>query len=312
MFQNSSLPCAKPYCHKARRPRHVPVRALRTAALAALGLALVASHDAVAASLSPDLVPEVISIPAGAFITGSNRAEREAAYKLDEKAYGHSVTRKQRWYDFEDKRSTISLPAYEISKTLITNAQYQAFTRATGHAVPRVKPRVWASYKLIHPYERALRHAWSKGTYPEGRAQHPVVMVSHDDVQAYAAWLSKQTGRTWRLPTEKEWEKAARGTDGRLFPWGNSYKPDLLNSHDKGPFDTVEVGRFPKGASPFGLLDAAGQVFEWTSTPSGKERFRVKGGSWDDSGCGVCRPAARHARPKFLKHILVGFRLVRE
>ena len=268
--------------------------------------------SAAAGKLAPELVPEVVTIPAGKFITGSDQAEREEAYRLDEKAYGHPVTRKQRWYDFEDKRQTMSLPAFTISKSLITNAQYLAFTQATGHRIPRVKPRVWASYKLIHPYERALRHAWSKGTYPEGRADHPVVMVSYDDVQAYAAWLSTQTGHKWRLPTEKEWEKAARGTDGRYFPWGNTYDASLLNSHDKGPFDTVKVGKFPKGASPFGLLDAAGQVFEWTSTPTGKDRFRVKGGSWDDSGCGVCRPAARHGRPKAIKHILVGFRLVRE
>ncbi len=284
-------------------PRSIP---------AAMIFVMCSLQGAAAAALAPEHVPQVVTIPAGEFIMGSDQAERETAYKLDEKAYGHSVTRKNRWYDFEEKRQTLSLPAFDISKTPITNAQYRAFTKATGHRVPKVKPRVWASYKLIHPYERALRHAWSKGTYPKGRANHPVVMVSHDDVKAYAAWLSKQTGRTWRLPNEKEWEKAARGTDGRIFPWGNTYKPEQLNSHDKGPFDTVEVGRFPAGASPFGLLDAAGQVFEWTSTPSGKGRFRVKGGSWDDSGCGVCRPAARHGRPKAIKHILVGFRLVRE
>ena len=72
------------------------------------------------------------------------------------------------------------------------------------------------------------------------------------------------------------------------------------------------MGRFAAGASPFGLYDAAGQVFEWTATPAGTGRFMVKGGSWDDKGCGICRPAARHSRPAGLKHILIGFRLVRE
>jgi formylglycine-generating enzyme required for sulfatase activity len=72
------------------------------------------------------------------------------------------------------------------------------------------------------------------------------------------------------------------------------------------------VGRFAAGASPYGVLDAAGQVFEWTATADGAERFVVKGGSWDDKGCGVCRPAARHSRPQSLKHILIGFRVVRE
>jgi len=139
------------------------------------------------------------------------------------------------------------------------------------------------------------------------------VLVNHADASAYAAWLSKETGKRWRLPTEAEWKKAVRGTDGRRFPWGETYDPSRLNSHDRGPFDTLPVHAFPNGASPFGLLDSAGQVFEWTATVSpGKGRYIVKGGSWDDKGCGICRPAARHSRPEALKHILVGFSLVRE
>ncbi len=74
----------------------------------------------------------------------------------------------------------------------------------------------------------------------------------------------------------------------------------------------MPVGSYPAGKSPFGILDAAGQVFEWTATGASGARFIVKGGSWDDKGYGVCRPAARHARPAAIKHILIGFRLVRE
>ncbi|MCH7863971.1 MAG: SUMF1/EgtB/PvdO family nonheme iron enzyme, partial [Proteobacteria bacterium] len=244
--------------------------------------------------------PKTVEIPAGPFFAGSDGVEREAAYRLDEAAYGHSRTREWGWYDDERNRRKIEIGAYRITQTLITNAQYGAFVTAAGHGAPDVSPETWASYKLIHPYTRTRRHAWKKNAPPRGRLNHPVVMVSQEDVRAYAAWLSQRTGNTWRLPNELEWEKAARGTDGRWFPWGDSYDPQRLNSHDLGPFDTMPVGGFPSGASPFGLLDPAGQVFEWTSTPAGKGRFLVKGGSWDDKGCGVCRPAARHSRPKDL------------
>lgn len=103
----------------------------------------------------------------------------------------------------------------------------------------------------------------------------------------------------WHLPSELEWEKAARGDE---------FDATELNSQNAGPFLTMVVGSFPAGASPYGPLDAAGQIFEWTATGAG--RYLVKGGSWDDKGCGICRPAGRHSRPQYIKHILIGFRLV--
>jgi len=183
--------------------------------------------------------------------------------------------------------------------------------RLTKHASGSIRePRAWRA--VIHPYAATRRFAWVKGKPPRGREDHPVVLVSQADALAYAAWLTHTTGRLRRLPGETEWEKAVRGTGGRYFPWGNEFDPNRLNSHDAGAFDTTPVGSYPAGASPFGLLDAAGQMFEWTATSAGAGRAIVKGGSWDDKGCGVCRPAARHARPVALKHILIGFRLVRE
>ncbi len=276
-----------------------------------IGAFVIASFPASGDSRAP--IPELITVTAGTFIRGSDRAEREAAYRLDEAAYGHSVTRKNRWYESEFKRSLVNTKAYEITRTLITNAQYTAFVAATGHRAPDVDETTWRSYGLIHPFSRTRRHAWVDGKPPAGRENHPAVLVSYGDAKAYARWLSGQTGGLWRLATETEWEKAARGIHGWRFPWGEEYDPNLLNSHDLGPFDTVTVHKFQNGKSPFGLLDPAGQVFEWTSTTaSGTQRFIVKGGSWDDSGCGICRPAARHSRPAYLKHILIGFRLVRE
>lgn len=257
-------------------------------------------------------IPDVVRVPAGQAVIGSDRAERELAYRLDEAAYGHSVTRQRRWYESEPARQTISHGAFDIMRNLVSQADYRKFIEATGHHAPDVSPSVWAGYGLIHPFKRTGPYRWHNDQPVAGRENHPVVLVAHRDAQAYAAWLSRVTGQRWRLPTEREWEIAARGRDGRAFPWGDEFAPDRLNSHDQGPFATVPVGSFRSGASPFGMLDAAGQVFEWTATQAGKNRFIVKGGSWDDSGCGICRPAARHSRPSELKHILIGFRLVRQ
>ena len=259
----------------------------------------------------PVPVPAVVSVPAGPFIQGSTPAEREVAYLLDAAAYGHSVTRQNRWYEDETRR-VAATGAFDISQTPITNRQYAAFVRVTGHPAPDVDRATWAGYGLIHPWPRTRKFAWRAGRLPEGRGDHPVVLVSYADAVVFAAWLSRETGQRWRLPTEAEWEKAARGTEGRRFPWGDAFDPARLNSHDRGPFETMPVGQFPDGASPFGVLDAAGQVFEWTATDAGPGRHIVKGGSWDDKGCGVCRPAARHSRADGIKHILIGFRLVRE
>ena len=283
---------------------------------AALGFGLILALGACAGDGRVDeagpLAPEVVAVPAGEFIQGSDGDEREAAYSLDEAAYGHSVTREQRWYAGEVPRAQASTAAFDIMTTPVSNADYAVFVAATGHRSPKIDAETWAAYGLVHRYERTRRHAWRGTRFPGGRAAHPVVLVSHDDARAYAAWLSRETGARWRLPSEEEWEKAARGADGRRFPWGEGFDEGRLNSADAGPFDTVPVGEFRDGASPYGMLDAAGQVYEWTATAADDGRFVVKGGSWDDAGCGVCRPAARHARPGDLRHILIGFRLVRE
>lgn len=285
---------------------------LRIAVLCAGLLSALLASAPGAAQTACTTPPAVAAIPAGPFITGSDRAEREYAYRLDTAAYRHSATREQEWYENEPPRGTAETGAYAITVTPITNCQYAVFIAATGHPVPAVDRATWQSYGLIHPYASTRRFAWNKGKPPRGRANHPAVLVSQADALAYAAWLSHNTGQSWRLPSENEWEKAARGSDGRYFPWGNRYAARRLNSHDAGPFDTVPVGRYPGSASPYGLLDAAGQVFEWTATPAGNGQAIVKGGSWDDLGCGVCRPAARHGRPVDIKHILIGFRLVRD
>ncbi|RED48661.1 formylglycine-generating enzyme family protein [Aestuariispira insulae] len=275
-------------------------------------LALLITAEMAAGGQAMAAEPEAKVIPAGSFMRGSGRAQREAAYHMDEVAYGHSRTRAQQWYENEFPYGPEETGGYVILRHLVTNREYQAFVMDTGHPSPDVTSDTWQGYGLIHPFSRTRRHAWQGQQYPQGRADHPVVLVSVADAEAYAQWLSEKTGQPWRLPVEAEWERAARGDDGRWFPWGNEFDAVRLNSHDRGPFDTLPVGHFVEGQSPFGVMDMAGQVFEWTATAAGPGRRIVKGGSWDDKGCGICRAAARHSRPEDLKHILVGFRLVRD
>jgi iron(II)-dependent oxidoreductase len=132
----------------------------------------------------------------------------------------------------------VDLPAFKMDKYLVTNAQYALFVAATGYRAPL---------------------DWKDGKIPKGRKLHPVTMVTWSDARAYAKWAGK------RLPTEEEWEKAARGTDGRRWPWGNKMDPTKLNTYYTVG-TTTPVTKYPQGASPYGLLDMAGNVNEWTST----------------------------------------------
>ena len=245
---------------------------------------------------------QMVSVPPGEFWMGSTAEEREYGYRLDETLHGSTVARRQQWFEVETRRR-LDVPGYRIDRDLVTNADYARFVAATGHRVPFVDETTWRGYRLVHGYPTVLKFLWHSQHPPAGRETHPVVLVSHADAAAYCSW------RGARLPSEAEWEKAARGTDGRYFPWGDVFDAQLLNSEDAGPFDTVPVGGYPDGQSPYGVLDMAGQVFEWTDTLFREEppRYLVKGGSWDDFP-GVTRAAARHGRPPQLKHILVGFR----
>ena len=255
-------------------------------------------------------IPDIVEIPAGWFFQGSDGIERQYAYQIDEQVYGHDVSRRNRWYDVEVDKWRIYLPDYFIMKTAVTNDQYAAFIGDTGRDAPDISEEDWESLGLIYGYDATRPFAWKNGEPPRGKGNHPVVLVSWRDEHDYARWLSEKTGKKWRLPEEIYWEKAVRGPDGIFYPWGNIYDPLQLNSADRGPFDTVPVGQFEPG--PYGLYDGAGQVFEWTATSSQAGYRIVKGGSWDDRGCGVCRPAARHGRPEHMQHILIGFRLMYE
>lgn len=251
---------------------------------------------------------EMILIPAGKFIMGSTPPEREYGYKLDKHLHNSSITRQNKLFEIEH-RQEVTLATYWIDKYLVTNEDYQEFVNATGRPTPFVTQSTWSDYGVTQKYAATKRFLWREGRYPPGRSAHPVVLVSHADSSAYCSWRGRREGRKLSLPTEAEWEKASRGENGRFFPWGNEFDPDRLNSYDGGPFDSVPVGRYPSGATPYGGLDMAGMVNEWTTTRAewDEKLYVVKGGSWLDLP-GITRSAARRGHPAELKHILIGFR----
>jgi len=160
------------------------------------------------------------------------------------------------------------------------------------------------------------------------KLDHPVVFVSWDDVVAYAAWLTRRTGQTWRLPTEAEWEKAARwdastGTT-RLYPWGDKFEAARCNTVENGQDRTTSVGSYPIGASPYGAEEMAGNVWEWTHSlyklypytgsdgreaGSSKDSRVMRGGSWYSTARNTRAAFRAEVRPGALNHS-DGFRLL--
>ena len=145
-----------------------------------------------------------------------------------------------------DDKHTVDLPEFYIGKYPVTNQQYAAFVQASNARVP---------------------DHWREGKIPAGKENHPVVWVTWDEAMTFCQWLSQASGHEVRLPSQVEWEKAARGADGRTYPWGNEPPPNpsLCNFKDSGIGDTTPVDRYPIGASTYGALDMAGNVWEWTT-----------------------------------------------
>jgi len=246
-------------------------------------------------------------IPAGPFWMGSDATERAYAYRV-----GGEAARRNRWFDAELPRQRVTLEAYAIDRYLVTNEEYHQFILQTGHRVPFISEEEYQRQGyVVHPYEKVEPYLWQDRRYPDGRGRHPVVLVSLDDALTFARWRSEHDGLRYRLPTEAEWEKAARGTDGRYFPWGNRWRSRLANAEYRVG-GTTKVGSYPKGASRYGCFDMAGNVFELTGStfPDGKVVMKG-GGSWDDQP-GMCRAAARHGRTRDARHILFGFRCLCE
>jgi formylglycine-generating enzyme required for sulfatase activity len=205
----------------------------------------------------------------------------------------------------ETPQHEASVAAVSLSATPVTNAQYRAFVDATKHPRP--------------PH-------WPNGAMPQELAEHPVTHVDWHDANAFCRWAGA------RLPTEAEWEKAARGTDARLYPWGAAEpRPDDLSRASFGGGAkygrTTEVGAHPDGASPYGLLDMAGNVWEWVSSvyapypydpADGREDLEaglpraLRGGSFASPTSRNLRCAARSRSAPGRRSPHIGFRVARE
>jgi formylglycine-generating enzyme required for sulfatase activity len=147
----------------------------------------------------------------------------------------------------------VFLPAFYIDVFPVSNSDYARFIAETGHRVP------------IH---------WVGNTFPTEMEDHPVVNVTHRDAESYAKWAGKQ------LPSDHEWEKAARGTRGNVFPWGNQPTPAKCNVREMGVGSTTPVDRYHSGVSPYGVYDMTGNVWEWCRTETEPGRFVLKGSAF--------------------------------
>jgi formylglycine-generating enzyme required for sulfatase activity len=250
----------------------------------------------------------MITIPAGNFIAGSTPEERAVAYDDYQATSGKDTARTAHWFDSEDDRHVAEADAFRIDMMPVTQAEFAEMITALQLPGPTIDEAAWKAQGFAQDYAtQVARYVWHDGRPPIGYADHPVVLVTWDEATRYCKWRGEQRGEPRRLPTAVEYEKAARGSGGLSYPWGNTYEPDKLNSAVKGPGDTTPVGTYTTGASEYGVLDMAGNVFEWTSSTFAKGEIMVKGSAWEDFA-GVGRGAARHGRSPGIRHAIIGFR----
>ncbi|MFP4440484.1 MAG: formylglycine-generating enzyme family protein [Chloroflexaceae bacterium] len=251
----------------------------------------------------PIPIPEMVEIPAGPFLMGSTDADERAD-------------------DDEQPQHELRLETYWIGRTEVTNAQFRPFVEGDGYTNPDYWTAAGWEWReednIIQPAH------WDDADW--NGDQQPVVGISWHEAVAYARWLSAQTGYEFRLPTEAEWEKAARGTDGRIWPWGDEWVATNCNCNDTIG-RTTPVGQYSESAGRYGALDMAGNVWEWTATRwrkdypytlenewtaaylAGKNSRVMRGGSWFNEQKFVRGAYRLNVNPRSRLYLHVGLRL---
>jgi formylglycine-generating enzyme len=234
----------------------------------------------------------------------------------------------------EDERPVhrVSVSEFFIGRFPVTNDEYARFVQAAGHPAPVVRglPRITQGGREALFRDGAAPYVWDNDQPPAGHGSHPVVLIRYDDAIAYCTWLSGELTRSVRLPTEAEWEKAARGgTEGWRYPWGNDIDASRAN-YLIDPATRPQRGTRPTGTyapNAYGLCDICGNVWEWvadwygadyyglgdTRDPRGPQTGKVRvvrGGSWVNDDVKMLRCAYRHRVPPDTYSYSVGFRIV--
>jgi len=227
-----------------------------------------------------------------------------------------------RFHARENPVRQIHVKEFDIANMPVTVGQFETFIESEAYQ----QERWWSKEGWI--WTNCLTDGWGRENrkYPDAwdiqkrRESHPVVGVTFYEAEAYCNWLSYYKKKAIRLPDEKEWEYAARGTDGRPFPWGEEFDAALTNTQESERYDTVEAAKIDGDASPFDVHDMAGNVQEWTSSlypPLINEQFSQgilyvsRGGSFNDTAYGA-RTSYRRAYPPGYFFSFLGFRVLVE